>query len=175
MTGFDEFINIFGNVTILNVIEILLAGIFLYMVYMKLRDHLIKVHESEKKRDEQLQEALEAVRKYPEYRKKSVEIQQKLENEIQGLRISQQETAERLAAMEEATKRRERNKLRDRLLQNYRYYTSSDTNPSGTWTRMESEAFWELFRDYEDAGGNGYVHTVVLPEMEKLIVVEVGN
>lgn len=175
MTGFDEFINIFGNVTILNVIEILLAGIFLYMVYMKLRDHLIKVHESEKKRDEQLQEALEAVRKYPEYRKKSVEIQQKLENEIQGLRISQQETAERLAAMEEATKRRERNKLRDRLLQNYRYYTSSDTNPSGTWTRMESEAFWELFRDYEDADGNGYVHTVVLPEMEKLIVVEVGN
>ena len=131
-----------------------------------MRDHLIKVHESEKKRDEQLHEALEAVRKYPEYRRKS---------EIQALRKSQEENMERLVAMEELTKRRERNKLRDRLLQNYRFYTNPETNPNMSWTRMESEAFWELFRDYEDAGGNGYVHTEVLPAMERLTVIEVGN
>ena len=40
---------------------------------------------------------------------------------------------------------------------------------------MESEAFWELFREYEDAGGNGYMHTEVLPAMELLTVVEPGE
>lgn len=40
---------------------------------------------------------------------------------------------------------------------------------------MEAEAFWELFRDYEDAGGDGYVHTEVQPAMERLTVLEVGT
>ena len=175
MTGFDEFAKIFGEVSVLSVIELLLAGIFLYLIYKKVRDHLIKVHESEKKRDEQLREALEAVRKYPEYRKQSVQIQQKLENDIQALRKSQEETMERLVTMEELTKRTERNKLRDLLLQNYRFYTNPETNPNLSWTKMESEAFWELFRDYEDAGGNGYMHTDVLPAMEKLRVIDINN
>lgn len=175
MTGFDEFAKLFGEISVLSLIELILAGVFLYLVYKKLRDYLIKVHESEKKRDEQLNEALEAVRKYPEYRKQSVQIQQNLENEIQALRKSQEENMKRLVAMEELTKRRERNKLRDRLLQNYRFYTNPKTNPDMSWTKMESEAFWELFRDYEEAGGNGYVHTEVLPAMEKLIVIEVGK
>jgi hypothetical protein len=81
----------------------------------------------------------------------------------------------RLIEMEEQNKKRERNKLRDRLLQNYRYYTNIETNPSQTWTEMESEVFWEMFKDYEEAGGNGYMHSTVLPEMERLIVVEVGQ
>jgi len=80
-----------------------------------------------------------------------------------------------LAKMEETLDRRERNKLRDRLLQSYRYYTNLTTNPSHSWNRMESEAFWELFRDYEDAGGNGYMHSHVQPAMEELEIVEVGE
>ena len=39
---------------------------------------------------------------------------------------------------------------------------------------MESEAFWELFKDYENAGGNGYMRSTVMPDMEDLMVVEVG-
>ena len=172
LTGFDEFVKVFGEISLLSVIELILAAIFLYLIYKKTRDHLIKVHESEKKRDEQIEEALKAVRKYPEYRKQSVQIQKKLEGEIQTLRKSQEENMKRLIAMEELTQRRERNKLRDRILQNYRFYTNPETNPSMSWTRMECEAFWELFRDYEEAGGNGYVHTEVLPAMEKLIIIE---
>lgn len=37
---------------------------------------------------------------------------------------------------------------------------------------MEAEAFWGLFRDYEEAGGNGYMHSVVQPAMTELIVRE---
>ena len=40
---------------------------------------------------------------------------------------------------------------------------------------MESEAFWELFREYEEAGGNGYMHTEVLPAMQRLNIIEVGR
>ena len=75
--------------------------------------------------------------------------------------------------MQEENNRRERNKLRDRLLQSHRYYTNPKLNPNQSWTAMEAEAFWELFRDYEDAGGNGYVHSVVQPAMEQLTVIEI--
>ena len=40
---------------------------------------------------------------------------------------------------------------------------------------MEAEAFWGLFRDYEEAGGDGYMHTVVQPAMEKLRIRECGE
>ena len=81
----------------------------------------------------------------------------------------------RLEEIEKQNKKRECSKLRDMLLQNYRYYTSKTQNPSQSWTRMESEAFWELFREYEEAGGNGYMHSVVQPEMERLTIIEVGH
>ena len=175
MIGYDEFISLFGDITILNVAELLLAGAFFYFIYKKVKDYLIQTHKAEQLKNEQLEETLAAVRKYPEYRQQSIKIQKSLEGQIQELRKMQAETTERLVQMEEINKRRERNKLRDRLLQNYRYYTNNDSNPSQSWTRMESEAFWELFRDYEDAGGNGYVHTEVLPAMERLMVVEHEN
>lgn len=175
MNGFDEFVKLFGNITILQVIEFILAGVFMFFIYKKVRDYLIKKHDVEKERDAQLKEALTSVRKYPEYRQQSIKIQQLLEGEIQELRKIQEENSARLVKMEEQTRRRERNKLRDRLLQNYRYYTNKETNPSQSWTKMEAEAFWELFRDYEDAGGNGYVHTEVQPAMEHLTVVETSR
>ena len=40
---------------------------------------------------------------------------------------------------------------------------------------MEAEAVWGLFRDYEEAGGDGYMHTVVQPAMEKLRIRECGE
>lgn len=175
MKGLDEFLKIFGEITVLQIVETVLACAFLWFIYKKISNFLIQQHEQQKLKDEQLKEALDGVHKYPEYRKQSLEIQKEINDEISTLKDSQNEIMQRLAAMEEQNKRRERNKLRDILLQNYRYYTNKETNPSQTWTRMESEAFWELFSDYEDAGGNGYMRSVVMPEMERLIVIEVGK
>lgn len=175
MKGFDEFLSVFGNITVSQIVIVIVACIFIIVAYKKFRDYLIKKHEIEEVRDVQLNEALEAARKYPEWRQESIKIQQSLEDEIQELRILQKENTDRLTKMEEQNDRRERNKLRDRLLQSYRYYTNKEANPSQTWTRMEAEAFWELFKDYEDAGGNGYIHTVVQPAMECLTIVEIGK
>lgn len=175
MTGFDEFIKLFGDFSVAMAVEIILAGAFLFFVYKKIRDYLIKKYEADSEKDKQLKEALDAVRKYPEYRMQSIEIQHKLESEIIELKQAQVDNTNRLIQMETESKRRERNKLRDRLLQNYRYYTSKEHNPSQAWTRMESDSFWELFGDYEDADGNGYVHTVVQPEMNLLTIIEMDD
>lgn len=182
MTGYKEFMNLFGNITILHVAEFILAIVFICLVYKKIRDYFnrkIKEQneriEAERLRDEQLSEALSAVRKYPEYRQQSIEIQHALQSQISELKDMYKETTERLTVMEGETKRRERNKLRDRLLQNYRFYVNAETNPSHSWTLMEAEAFWELFKEYEAAGGNGYMHTEVMPAMGLLTVVDPNN
>lgn len=165
----------FGGITVLQVAELILACVFVVFVYKKIREYLIKKHEAEKLKDEQLKEALESVRKYPEYRQQSIQIQELLQGQIQELREMQQKTTARLIQIEEKNQRRERNKLRDKLLQNYRYYTNKELNPSQSWTEMEAEAFWELFKDYEDAGGDGYMHTEVQPAMQRLLVVDTNK
>lgn len=172
LTGFNQFLNVFGHLTVLQLIEIIFAVIFMIFVYKKTKEYFVATHTAQIKRDEDLKEALGAVRKYPEYRKQSVQIQQKLEQDISDLKTSQEALLKRLIAMEESNKRRDRNKIRDTLLQLYRYYTNIKTNPTQSWTRMESDAFWELFKDYEEAGGDGHMHTVVQPAMNLLTVIE---
>lgn len=175
MTGFEEFIKMFGNFTISDLVHVILAGAFLFLIYRKVRDYLVKRYEADKKKDEQLEEALEAIRKYPEYRQQSISIQKSLEREIQELRRAQEDQTSRLVQMEDDTARMERNQLRDRLLENYRYFTSKEHNPMQAWTKMESEAFWELFSDYESVNGDGYVHTVVQPAMNLLTVIDMND
>lgn len=178
MQGFDEFIKLFGDITVLQIAETVLACVFMFFIYKQVRKYFRKKTEdeimraeAEKRRDAKIEEALEAVRRYPEYRRQSVEIQKDLNSKISNLASSLNDTRERLEEIEETTKRRERNKIRDRLLQNHRYYTSKATNPAQSWTEMEADAFWELFKEYEEQGGDGYMHTDVMPDMQLLTVV----
>lgn len=187
MSGMEEFLSIFGNITILQVVQFVLAVVFVVLVYRQVKKYFQKkITEQNKRaaideqRDKQLKEALDSVHQYPKYRQQSLEIQEKLQAQIESLNQAQealnqaqQELNKRMSDMEEAADRRERNKLRDLLLQNYRHYINPETNPSHSWTAMEAETFWELFRDYEAAGGNGYIHTEVLPAMQLLTVVDV--
>lgn len=171
----DAFLEIFGDVTIATATQVIIALAFVIYIGKLCRDYTLKRHEDEREKDEKLNEALEAVKKYPEYRQQSLDIQKKLEDEIQEIKNSQEANLRRLEKMEENTKRLERNKCRDRLLQNYRYYTSKDKNPMKAWTSMEAEAFWELFKDYENMDGNGYVHSEVQPAMNRLEVIDIED
>lgn len=180
MVGLEQFLELFGNVTITGIVTFVLAIFFGYRIYKEVVKFLdnkknlaIQKHEAEKKKDEQLKSVLEEVSKYPEYREQSRAIQKEFRDEIDGLRVAQQSIQDTLKDMQERQDRRERNKLRNKLLQSYRYYTDLEKNPSQSWTRMESEAFWALFKDYEDAGGDGYMHTVVQPAMSLLKVIDI--
>lgn len=186
MIGLEQFLQIFGDFTVSKIITFVLAVLFCWKIYQQIRkffdnkkEILIKKYEEEKEKDKKLNMVLEEVNKYPEYREQSRRIQQAFREEIDGLKntqeilaASQQEMCTALKDMQEKNERRERNKLRDKLLQSYRYYTDKDKNPNQTWTRMESEAFWELFRDYEDMNGDGYMHTVVQPTMNLLKIID---
>lgn len=179
MNGIDEFLKLFGNITILHVVEVICAIIFLVFVYKRIRDYFNKNHEAqlrkeeiEKRRDEQINECLTAIKKYPEWRQQSIDIQKELSEKIQEIKNSQEDTSRRIKDMEIKNMQRERSKLGDILLQNYRHYTNKETNPSQSWTKMESDTFWALFKDYEDAGGNGHMHAVVQPAMNKLTVID---
>ena len=180
MVGLEQFLELFGNVTITGIVTFVLAIFFGYRIYKEVVKFLdnkknlaIQKHEAEKQKDEQLKSVLEEVSKYPEYREQSRAIQKEFRDEIDGLRVTQQSIQDTLKDMQERQDRRERNKLRNKLLQSYRYYTDLEKNPSQSWTRMESEAFWALFKDYEDAGGDGYMHTVVQPAMSLLKVIDI--
>lgn len=175
MTGKDEFLKVFGDITIANVVYIIMAIVFLVFIYRKVSDYLYKRHDAEQEKDKRINEALEAASHYPEYRKQSVEIQQKLTQEMQEIKITLEEHTKRLDKMEKDSQKRELNKLYDTLLQSYKYYTSKEKNPLQEWTRMESKAFWDLFTDYEDMGGDGYMHTVVQPAMLLLNVIEMND
>lgn len=180
VVGLEQFLELFGNVTVARLVTIVLAVLFGYRIYKEIAKFLdnkknlaIQKHEAEKQKDEQLKFVLEEVSKYPEYRKQSRAIQKEFRDEIDELRVTQQSIQDTLKNMQEKQDRRERNKLRNKLLQSYRYYTDLEKNPSQSWTRMESEAFWELFKDYEEAGGDGYMHTVVQPAMNLLKVIDI--
>ena len=179
MKELEAFVNVFGDITILNAVELIAALVFIYVIYKKISSFIIEQHEIQRLKDAQLQEALDGVHKYPEYRQQSLEIQKELTDNIRELRETQQELREtqqaiiqQLREMEEQKKRKERNKLRDLLLQYYRRYADKETNPSQTWPRIEAESFWALFSDYEEAGGNGHMKDEVGPAMRSLTIVE---
>ena len=173
MTGSKEFLELFGNMTVSKVVYVIMSIIFLVMVYRKVSDYLYKRHDAEQEKDKQLKDALEAVSHYPEYRRQSIEIQHQLTKEIQEINATLQDHTKRLEKMESDSQKRELNKLYDTLLQSYKYYTNKENNPTQSWTKMEAKAFWGLFADYEDMGGNGYMHTVVQPAMNQLHVIDI--
>lgn len=182
MKYFDEFLAVFGDITIADAARFILACVCVFLAYKQLKklvDIKVKEHQKhmqeEKEKNDKIESAYVVTQKYPAYHQESIDIRNSLRSEIQEIRNTFNTIMSRLDEIEEQNKKRECSKLRDMLLQNYRYYTNECQNPSQSWTRMESEAFWELFREYEQAGGNGYMHTVVQPEMERLTIVEVGK
>ena len=182
MKFLDQFLATFGDITVGEVTIFLLAIFFGYAFYKEIKKYNdANIAERQAKMEEEriqkkkLDEAYAVTQKYPAYHQESIDIRDGLKKEIQEIRDFCNALMKRFEEIEEQNKKRECSKLRDMLLQNYRYYTSEQQNPSKSWTRMESEAFWELFREYEEAGGNGYMHTEVQPAMERLNIVEVGR
>ena len=164
MTGQGAFVEIFGDITVATIISWVMAAIFMISIGKRVKEYFERRIKADQEKNAQLVEVFDAVKK--------VSL---IEANIKELRDGQDRQEQRLRNMEERTDRRERSKMRDRLLQNYRYYTSKDRNPRLSWTRMESDSFWDLFKDYEEAGGDGYIHSVVQPAMNSLFIVEMTD
>lgn len=182
MSGIDEFNALFGNITLSQLVMALSAMGFAIAASRNLKTYLDKRYadkqakdEAEKSRNEQIKEALEAVSHYSEYREQSKKIQQELKTELGKTRESLQDLSTRVDTMEQGRKEEDLHKLRDLLIKAYNYYADPEKNPSGAWTRMEAESFWDLFYDYEAKGGDGYIHSTVQPAMERLRIIEMDD
>lgn len=58
-------------------------------------------------------------------------------------------------------------KLKDSIVNYYRKYKDI-----GEWSKLESDAFWDLFCRYEAHGGNGFIHSVVEPVMREINIID---
>lgn len=83
----------------------------------------------------------------------------KIFNSIDELKASVKELSDHVTNLQKKNDDAERNRLRDRIGQAYRYYAER-----GQWNSMEKEAFNGLVESYEAAGGiNGFVHEKAVP------------
>lgn len=174
----EEFFQVFGNYTVKEIFIVLIALGFIwsgYKYYKNFLDKKYKNEELKRKKEEQkdkdLKETLDAVRKYPDYRKQSIQIQNELTQKIEAIQNVQEKQQKQLDQIIENSRKRERNKLYEKLLQSYSLYANELKNPMLAWTDMEATAFWGLFEEYEEVFGDGYMHSIVQPAMQKLRVI----
>lgn len=98
-------------------------------------------------------------------REQSLQIQQELNNKIDGichvLDEMQKNTDERFAQSEAKTNKRVQSDIKERIAQSYRRYDKTKKI-----SRMELEALEDLIDTYENFGGqNSFVHSIVQKEM----------
>lgn len=133
-------------------------------------------------RDRKIKLLEDAVNKYPAYREQSLQIQQQLkQSDVSILEVCnaiKEDVVANRAMLDERLKsleKREKNALREKILDLYRKFTDDVLNPMLAWTDMEHHAFFELVKDYEELGGNDYVHKVILPAMNDLDIVHMDD
>lgn len=171
----EEFIDLFGHLSLGTALTFVVALVFLYKTYICIRDYIIARHEREKKRDEDITKIFSQISQYSTWHHQILDIQSMFQSAITELSEQQQKNMKKLEEIETANKIREQNKLRDRLIQAYTLYTSTERNPMGAWTDMEADSFWCIFRDYELVGGDGYIHSVVEPAMRLLETISMDD
>ena len=164
-----------GDLKVAAVVVVIAAVVFLWKVYRIVEEHFRKKYEVEAEKERQMQEVLAQVQQYPKWRQQSLEKQEAYNRQFERISKTQEEIISELKTIEEKRNKTKRNELRDRLLQSYRYYTSKEKNPLLAWSEMESDAFWKMFGDYEEAGGDGDMHTTVQPAMRLLDVIQMSE
>ena len=80
----------------------------------------------------------------------------KLTNTVNGI-------AKNLEIMQKKENETKLKELKDSLIRYYNKYKNV-----GEWSKLEKDAFWDLFNDYEKRGGDGYIHAIVEPVMREL-------
>jgi mannitol-specific phosphotransferase system IIBC component len=133
-------------------------------------------------RDAKIKALEEAVSKLPKYREQSLEIQTELKNTDKAIldackeiKNSVLESQNVLNSRLDRLEKRDKNSIRAKLLAEHRLFTDPTKNPMLAWSEMEHHAFFEQIEDYEALGGNDYVHSDVIPDVNKLVVVPMSD
>ena len=171
----DYFLQSFGEMKLGTVI-IFIAALFVSAIFIfKGYKALVSFHDRMQEKDNTLTKVVEKTNALDIELKNIVKTQDSIISSIDNFSKAQNELINQVTSFEKVMKTQSCNKLRDRIVQIYRYYTSVDKNPMQEWTEMEKDAFDRLFADYEDLGGDGYVHSTIEPAMNSLGVVDMTD
>jgi hypothetical protein len=182
----EAFINMFGDLTILHVVEFLFAMYFIIRVSMDAIKFINKKHDEEKQKSADLAEALAGVRQMPKYRADSIKIQGQLEQKITDVHDEMNDkfddvtkkfdaVMDRLNAMDAESKKRARNRIREELMQGYRMFTDPIKNPMKAWTSLEHDSWFAQYEDYLECNGNGDMQYRICPEMNNLDIIHMDD
>lgn len=95
--------------------------------------------------------------------RQSIRHDEMIKNDIAALTETVNGIVVTLSEMQEKENETKRKELKDFLIRYYNKYKAI-----GEWSKLESDAFWDLFADYEKRGGDGFIHTIVEPAMREL-------
>ena len=192
----DYILQVFGDLKFSSVIIFIAAIIVIAVMGAKVYKFICEFHDDIQNRrdafnkmkqdnelfENQIKEVQPALEKITETLDKNqaqmfevIETQNSLIKEMQNLSETQVSFAAQFDKFKSELDEQQLNKLRDRLLQIYKFYTNAEKNPLQAWTEMEKDAFDKLFSDYEKLGGDGYMHSVVQPEMLRLEVIKMSD
>lgn len=101
--------------------------------------------------------------KHEESVKQSIRHDEMIKEDISSLTNTVNGIVDTLNIMQQKENKTKVKELRESLIRYYNKYKNI-----GEWSKLESEAFWDLFNDYEERGGDGYIHTIVEPVMREL-------
>lgn len=186
MKADEAFLSIFGDLTILHVVEFLFAMYFIIRVSMDAIKFINRKHDEEQQKSADLAEALNGVRQMPKYRADSIRIQGQLEQKIVDVQTEMNNKFEdvtkkfdavmdRLDAMDAESKKRARNRIREELMQGHRMFTDPIKNPMKAWSSLEHDSWFARYDDYLDCGGNGDMQYRICPEMNNLDVIHMDD
>lgn len=164
ISGMSEFLDIFGSITIQDLFHMALAVGFVLVAINRLKVHLLEKQRVENDKMKRMDEIAEAITEISVMKTSLAKVENLLTKSIQRLDI-----------IEENARNRERASFKDRLLQSYRYFTSRDHNPLCQWTRMEADAFNDLYDEYMSTGDDEQVRREVRPAVDSLGIIEMHD
>lgn len=101
--------------------------------------------------------------KHEESVRQSIRHDEIIKADISSLTDKVNEIADTLSVMQKKDNETKLKELKGSLIRYYHKYKDI-----GEWSKLEKDAFWDLFDDYEKRGGDGYIHTIVEPAMREL-------
>lgn len=164
----EYILQVFEGISFSSVIIFIAAIAFLVTVSVKIYKFIVNNHDNLQEKDNTLKQIAEDL-------KGLKDGYNELKAAVNDMAERQHEMNQRQEKIKQETCKYKLNELRDKLLQSYRYYTNKEKNPMLAWSEMEKETFDELFKDYEELGGDGFMHSTVQPAMASLDVISMQN
>lgn len=92
----DEFVQVFGEVSVGKVVVVLSALAFIWKIYDLVKKHLKSKWKEEEEKEKRIQSVLEQASHYPEWRKQSIDIREALNDKINEIMTAQSDSTEKL-------------------------------------------------------------------------------